>query len=135
MALSHSVVRHVCLSVDAFAGVEIRLAGVAIAAFSLVALRVPCDGVRGQCRHCCAAPAGESLACRVADDRVDDRKFRRSLLRFHRHQDRFFFPCRHDCHDIVRRGAYSRAVRGQSSRGCTGLWRLARCSPRWRFSR
>jgi hypothetical protein len=46
MALPHRVVRHVCFSVVDLAGMEIRLAGVEIAAFSVVARCVPCGGVR-----------------------------------------------------------------------------------------
>ena len=43
------------LSVVAFASVEIRLRSVATTAISVVALRLSCDIVHGQCQYCYAA--------------------------------------------------------------------------------
>jgi hypothetical protein len=84
MALFHSVVCHLCLSAVALANMEIRLAILATAAFLLATVRVPCDSVFGQRRDCGSAPA-DALAAFVADDRIDDGKFRRRLPRFHRY--------------------------------------------------
>ena len=127
MALSDGVVCHVRRLLVAFTCLEIRFCGVATSAGSVAAVRVSCDGVRGERGHCYNAAACGTKERLVVGGRVHNRDFWRGLPRFHCHQDRFFSR-HHDCHVLVRRGACSSTIRSRSFAGVPGYG--ARCAAR-----